>query len=260
MTAEERIKLTEAEFRLGDYRAARLDAQRLLESDPRNEWGVFWLSQANGELAQDCFSKVASLNPDSARVHEMLAHYYARRRHFPRAKTEYLAAIQSAPDSAALHLGLGTLYLRGGELPEAEKELQRTLELAPGSALAQYLLGDLYVQQQRWDLALKHLRRALDDPALTVKARLDLAKAEAEMGQARQAVEELLSVSKADKDGEVHYRLASLYRKLGETTRAQKALAAFKQLRDASLQANRDELEALAKEQERVAPHETTPR
>ena len=64
MTLDERIKLVETEFRLGNYQVARQAAQDVIESSPRNEWGAFWLSQSNGELAQDCFAKVVSLNPE----------------------------------------------------------------------------------------------------------------------------------------------------------------------------------------------------
>ena len=251
LTPGERIKLAEAEFRLGHFQEARREAERMLESNPRNEWAIFWLSQASGALAQESFSKVASLNPDSARLHELLAHYFATRRQFARAKTEYLAAIQKAPELSDLHLGLGTLYLHDGELAEAEKELQRTIELAPESALAHYELGHIYVHQQRWDLAVQQLRRAVNDPAVTVKARLDLAKALAETDRTRQAVEELLPALPHDKDGEAHYRLAGLYRKLGDNTRAEETLNAFKRLRDASIQANRGELEALQNEREK---------
>jgi tetratricopeptide (TPR) repeat protein len=249
----ERTKLAETEFRLGHFQAARREAERMLESNPGNEWAIFWLSQSSGALAQDCFAKVASLNPDSARLHELLAHYFATRRQFARAKTEYVAAIQKAPDLPDLHLGLGTLQLHDGELAEAEKELQRTLELAPQSPLAHYELGHIYVHQQRWDLAVPHLRRAANDPEVMVKARLDLAKALAETGRTRQAAEELLPALPQDKDGEAHYRLVGLYRRLGDNTRAEETLKAFKRVRDASLQANRSELDALQNEREKFA-------
>ena len=259
LTPGERSKLAEAEFRLGRFQEARREAERMLESDPRNEWAIFWLSQASGALAQESFSKVASLNPDSARLHELLAHYFATRRQFARAKTEYLAAIQKAPELPDLHLGLGTLYLQDGELAEAEKELQRTIELAPESTLAHYELGHIYVHEQRWDLAVPQLRRAVNDPTVSVKARLDLAKALSETDRTREAVEELLPALPDDKDGEAHYRLAGLYRKLGENTRAEETLNAFKRLRDASIQANRGELEALQNEREKFDPLASEP-
>jgi Tfp pilus assembly protein PilF len=248
LTPGERSKLAEAEFRLGRFQEARREAERVLESNPGNEWAIYWLSQSSGALAQQSFSKVASLNPDSARLHELLAHYFATRRQFAHAKTEYLAAIQKAPDLPDLHLGLGTLYLQDGELAEAEKELQRAIELAPKSTLAYYELGHIYVHQQRWDPAVQYLRRAVNDPAVTVKARLDLAKALAETDRTREAVAELLPALPDDKNGEAHYRLSGLYRKLGDNTRAEETLKAFKRLRDASIQANRGELDALQSE------------
>ena len=48
-----------------------------------------------------------------------------------------------------------------------------------------------------------------------------------------------------DRDGEIHYRLATLHRKLGEKDRAQEALATFKRLQNASPKVDRRELEAL---------------
>jgi tetratricopeptide (TPR) repeat protein len=252
LTLKERIKLAEAEFRLGDFQAARQQAQLVLTADPRNEWGVYWLSRAEGELAEECFFKVAYLNPDSARVHEMLAQYYASRHNFPRAKAEYLAALHFAPDLPDLHLGLAAVCRAVGEWSEAEKELQRTLELTPGSALAHYQLGNSYVQERRWPAAVEQLQLALDDPALGVSARLDLAKAEEALGQTGQAIEVLAPILDKDKDGEVHYRLAGLYKRLGDKAHAQEALSSFKQLHDASLQVDRRDLEALEKERERV--------
>ena len=245
LSLEERIKLAEAEFRLGGYQATRRQAKQVLESNPRNEWGFYWLSKSYDELAQFCFSKVAALNPDSARVHQMLGDYYARRHNLPHAKAEYVAAIQLAPDLPDLHLGLGTVCWADAEWTEAEKELERTLELAPASAVAHYELGNAYVQERRWQSAIDHLRRIVDDPAVGVKARLDLATAEAEMGQVRRAIEELLPVAEKDQDGEIHYRLATLYHKLGEKDRAQEALATFKRLQNASPKVDRRELEAL---------------
>jgi tetratricopeptide (TPR) repeat protein len=259
LTPGERSKLAEAEFRLGHFQEARRDAERMLESNPGDEWAIYWLSQSSGALAQQSFSKVASLNPDSARLHELLAHYFATRRQFAHAKTEYLAAIQKAPDLPDLHLGLGTLYLQDGELAEAEKELQRTIELSPESTLADYELGHIYVHEQRWDPAVQYLRRAVNDPTVTVKARLDLAKALAETDRTREAVEELLPALPDDKDGQAHYRLAGLYKKLGDNARAEETLNAFKRLRDASIQANRGELEALQNEREKFDPPTSEP-
>lgn len=249
---EERIKLTEAEFRLGKHDAAMRDAKQILASSPQNGWGIYWLSKAHAALAEDCFLQVAALNPESARVHQMLAQHYAGWSDYSRAKSEYLAAIRLAPELPDLHLGLGSVYWKAGEFTDAEKELKKTLELVPGSAAARYELGDVYVRQGQWELAIAQLRNVPDDSGFGMSARVDLAKAEDQIGQTRQALNDLLPVKADDKDGQVHFMLAGLYRKLGDPGNAQLALATFKRLRAASLSADQNEFDALQKEQDKA--------
>ena len=244
----EKIKLAEAEFRLGDYAGALRAAENVLRSDPEQPWGTYWLTKAHSALATDCFVRVGTLNPDSPRVHQMLAKHYAGWADYSKAKTEYLAALRLAPGLPDLHLGLATVYWRTAEWPQAQKELERTLELAPGSAVARYELGNTYVQQRQWDSAVPHLRQALADSSLAFGARLDLSKAESEMGQTRQALEDLLPIASEDKDGEVHFRIAKLYRKLGDSAHAQGALEIFKQLSAAAQRASDSDLDLVESE------------
>jgi predicted Zn-dependent protease len=250
LSRQERLKLAEADFRLGHSAAALRSAQEVLRADPSNGWAAYWISQSYGMLAQDCFAKVTSQNPDSARVHEMLAHYWTGRHYYPRAKDEYLAAIKMAPELPDLHLGLATVEMASSEWQEAETELENTLQLAPGSNLAEYELGDAYLQQQRCELAIEHLKKAINDPSLGIKPRLDLADAEVEAGQVNQAVEDLTAIAGQDRDGQVQYRLAKLYRKLGDKQREREALLAFRQLQSASMEAGSGELLELDQERE----------
>lgn len=251
LTIKEKIKLAEAEFRLGNHQSALRAAQRLTIESPQNEWGVFWLSKAHAALAADCFVKVGSLNSDSARVHQMLAQHYASWSDYGRAETEYQAAIRLAPDLPDLHLGLGTVHWQAGEWPEAEQQLRRTLELAPGSVVAHYELGNTYLQQRQWERAIAELRQVGSGSPLMLNSRLDLSKAESEAGLTQQALQDLLPIAPDDKDGEVHYRLATLYRKLGDRARAEEALATFKQLRAASQAASAGDLDLIEGEQEK---------
>jgi len=248
-SAAARIKLAETEFRLGQYDAALRTAKLLRTVDRHSGWAVYWLSKAHDALAEQCFLQVGALNPDSARVHQMLAEHYTKLSDYPKAKTEFQNAIRLAPDSPDLHLGLGTVLSRTSDWVQAEKELKTTLELAPESAFAHYQLGHVYVQQNLWKQAVEQLRQVPGDSTVLLSARLDLAKAESETGQRSQAVQDLLSVASLDHDGELYFRLAGLYRSLGDETRAHQALATFKQLRASSLQADTAELGALEKEQ-----------
>jgi tetratricopeptide (TPR) repeat protein len=254
LTTTEQIKLIEAEYRLGNYDAALHSAKLLHASEPHDGWALYWLSKSHDALAEKCFMKVAALNPDSARVHQMLAEHYSKLSDYPKAKSEFQQAIRLSPASPDLHLGLGTVLSRSGDFVQAEKELKTTLELSPTSAFAHYELGHLYVQQNRWEPAIAELRQVPADSTDLLNARLDLAKAHSALGQNSDAINDLLSVEALDKDGEVYYRLAGLYRTVGDSTRAHDALITFKQHRAASLQTDADELSALEKEQETNQP------
>jgi len=149
-----------------------------------------------------------------------------------------------------LHLGLGTVLSRAGEFSEAEKELKTTIEVSPKSSFAHYQLGHVYVQQSRWTDAIAQLQQVPDDTTVLLSARLDLAKAESEVGQTTQAIRDLQSVCALDQDGELYFRLAALYRKIGDDAHARDALATFKQRRAASLETDSEELSGVENEQE----------
>jgi len=250
LSPTEKAKLIEAEFRLGQYRTALNAVTQLRSIEPKSGWALYWLSKTHDAMAEECFLKVGSLNPGSARVHQMLAEHYTKLGDDPRAKSEFQKAIRLAPQSPDLYLGLGTVLSRVGEFFEAEKELKTTIEISPKSAFAHYQLGHVYVQQTRWTDAIAQLQQVPDDTTVLLSARLDLAKAESELGQTAKAIKDLQSVSALDQDGELYFRLAVLYRKVGDDVHARDALATFKQRRAASLQTDSEELSALEKEQE----------
>jgi tetratricopeptide (TPR) repeat protein len=245
----EKTKLAEAEFRLGNYAAALRTAENVRASDRQNAWGIYWLSKAHDALSEQCFLKLGALNPDSARVHQMLADHYLKLSDYPKAKSEYESALHLSPNSPELHLGLGTVLSRMSDLPSAEKELKTTLDLAPNSDFAHYELGHVYVKESAWPDAIAQLREVPDTSSSVLSARLDLSKAESELGMTAEAVQDLLSVASRDHDGELYFRLATLYRRIGKDSESREALATFRRLRSASLDADTDELGALEKEQ-----------
>jgi tetratricopeptide (TPR) repeat protein len=248
LTLEGQIKLAEAHYRLGQYDRALQAAESIVDSHADNEWGVYWFRNAHRGLAKECFLKVANLDPNSARAHQLLAQDYAAWVQYANARKEYQIAISLAPNQSDLHLGLGTVCWRTDDWAEAEKELKIALELAPESALARYELGDTYMQEGEWQLALEELQKVPANSSLTYQSMLDLARAEDRLGKTKEAMETLLAVTAHDEDGQAHYLLASLYRKSGDTVRAQEALEKFKRLRAATLQTSEGEAATLEEE------------
>ena len=244
----ERDKIAEAELRAGAVEDAEATASQALESNPSDGWALYWLVGSYEALGNKAFRRVSELNPNSARVHQMVAKYYSDKHETARAAAEYDAGLKLSPNLPDLYSGLGTVYWEAGDWDRAEPPLRRALELSPSLIGASYELGDVYVQKRQWELAVRYLRPAEGDPTLNYQACSDLSKAEAGLGHTEKAIDYLTRLAAQDQDGEIHYRLAVLYRKLGESTKAEAAFAASNQLRQASLQHGQDVLETMEKE------------
>ena len=233
-TVSEKIKLIEADFRLSRFDDAQAGAELLLKSDPQCGWATYWLAQSAEALSFQSLLRASSLNPNSSRVHEMLARHDADHYLWKQAIAEYQTALRLAPNLTDLYFGLGTAYWQEGDWAQAQLTLLKTLEISPASTVAAYELGDTFVNERQWANAVPYLRKSIGDHGVERKARLDLAKAESELGQDRQAVAALVPVKQDDADGEIHFRLAALYRKMGELDKAHNALDESERLRQAS--------------------------
>jgi len=246
----ERDKLAEAQLRSGDASSAQAVAGHALKSQAWDGWAMYWLVRSYDALGYEAFRKVSMLSPDSARTHQMMAKYYSDQHETAHAVAEYAAALKLSPDMPDLYLGLGTVYWVAGDWDRAEPPLRKALELEPSLVIASYELGDVYVRKRQWEAAVRKLGPALRDPTLSYQVCLDLAKAEAALGRNQDAVDYLLRAAQQDQDGELHYRLALLYRKIGDSAKAEAALAASNQLRQASTQFGKEVLETMEKERQ----------
>ena len=191
------------------------------------------------------------LNPNSARLHQMMAKYYADKHETSHAVAEYEAAIKMSPELPDWYLGLGTVYWEAGDWDQAEAApLRRALDLSPSLLNASYEVGDVYLQKRQWDNAIRYLHPADRDPTLNYEVSLDLSKAEGGLGHNQKAIDYLLPLAGQDRDGDIHYRLALLYRKLGDSARAEAAIAISNQLRQASSQHGQEVLQTMEKERQ----------
>ena len=184
----ERDKLAEAELRQGALEDAEATARRALDSRPSDAWAMYWLVCSYEALGYEAFRKVSQLSPNSARLHQMMAKYYADKHETSHAVAEYEAAMKLSPDLPDLHLALGTVYWEAGDWDRAEAPLRRALDLSPSLLAASYELGNVYVQKRQWELAIRYLHPAEGDQTLNYQACLDLSKAEAGLGHTQKAI------------------------------------------------------------------------
>jgi tetratricopeptide (TPR) repeat protein len=243
-----RGRLVETMFRLGDNDGALREAKILQRAHPADPWAAYWLSRAHSELAGDCFVKLGLLDPSSPRVHQMLAERYLGWGQFTQSVAEYQSAIRLAPELPDLYLGLADTYSHMLDWTHAVTQYRKALELAPGSVAARAGLGHTYVKLGEWQPAIAELSEIPADAPQAPAARLDLAGAEDQVGDTRKAIEDLTPYLNQDRDGEIHFRLAVLYRRIGDMDGAKQAMAEFQKLRAAELAVSHGEIQALEEE------------
>src|SRR5712692_6993253 len=84
---------------------------------------IYYLVRSYQVLANQCFSRMEELAPDSWRTHQMRAEVYKLRYDDPQAIREYERAAQLRPDTPELYEELGALYLQNNARDKAQATL-----------------------------------------------------------------------------------------------------------------------------------------
>jgi tetratricopeptide (TPR) repeat protein len=209
---------------------------------------IYRLARSYQTLADECFSRVEELAPDSWRMHQMRAEAYKLRYEDERAIGEYERATQLRPDAPELYEELGVLYLQNNLADKAWAALEKALKLEPSRARTLYLLGQLYVTGREQEKAIPYLQKALRYDANLLEARATLGKAYLRAGKPDAAVTELKKALSLDFYGDLHYLLYQAYRDLGKVELARAALNRSGEMRKNSVARDRDKLERWMKD------------
>lgn len=212
----------------------------VLSRDPHDLEGLFWLAKTSQDLAVSAFRRLAELDPDSYRTHQLQGQIYAAHFKLKEGLKEYQEAIRQMPNLASLHLELGLLYAEHAQYELGIPEVQRALELSPDDSEANYVLGDILVKANHPEQATRYLERAVAEDASFLKARLALAKAYRAQDRTEEAIEQFKSALALDRSGEIHYQLANLYRRLGDRDHAQEEFKISEKIRAERLAAARE--------------------
>ena len=204
---------------------------------------IYRLARSYQVLADECFSRVEQLAPDSWRMHQMRAEAHKLRYDDEQAILEYERAAQLQPAAPELFEELAALYLAKNSLDEARAVIEKALKLEPSRARTLYLLGQLYVSRREEAKAIPYLKKALQFDANLLEARATLGKAYLRAGRPDAAVAELEKALSLDFYGDLHYLLAQAYRDSGKAELARAALSQSEEMRKKSVARDRDKLE-----------------
>ncbi|MGH9605838.1 MAG: tetratricopeptide repeat protein [Terracidiphilus sp.] len=219
----------------GNPQAALAPLNRAYALDPTDADILYHRGHAYLLMADASYAAMFRLNQDSMRVHQVLAEAYAKSYRTQQAITEFELTVQMAPHQPGLHEELADQYWVAGDLDKAAKAYREELRIDPYSVTSMYKLGSLLVLNMKAAEGVKLLREALrEDPSLT-DAHYYLATGLMSLNEDQEATQELRRAIAADPANKramsSYYKLALLYRKLGNRRAAADAMQNFVRMR-----------------------------
>jgi tetratricopeptide (TPR) repeat protein len=132
-----------------------------------------------------------------------------------------------------VHFGLGYLYWKSQRYDEAKNEFQAELALDPRHGQAMAYLGDVEFKQNNLDRAISLLQEAISIKNDIRIAHMDLGTIFSQQKKYPQAVKALQRAIELDpKRSDAHYRLANVYKAMGNTIGAQEEFAKVRNLQE----------------------------
>jgi tetratricopeptide (TPR) repeat protein len=206
------------------------------KSDPANSGlhellaqSCLWAKQY--ACAQDEFRKILEQNPDSPAAHILLGEALDGLGRTSDAIAEFQQAAKASAPDPNLHFGLGYLYWKSRHYDEAKHEFETELTIDPNHAQSLAYLGDIEMKANNPDRALSLLRKAAGLKNDTRIAYLDLGVVLTQRKQYPDAITALQRAEELDStEPDAHYRLAQVYKAIGNLPAARKEFARVSEL------------------------------
>lgn len=233
---QERLDEAQAEFRREPQRdpadtASQQELASQLRADPKNWKARYLLGKTYQQLSLSVLDRLLKTDPNSYRAHQLQAQTYAYREENDKALAEYRIVEQAHPELPGLHFAMGELLWKGHENAQAMAELEQELRLNPDHAEANGVMGAILVSEHQPDQAVPYLRKALRLKPDLVMVHEQLGKAYFEREEFAQAVAELDRALSSDDEGNVHYVLGMVYKKMGRMNEAKAAFEESEQIK-----------------------------
>ena len=232
------MALVEIDYQRRDFDPALAVLASLQKIDPANPDVLYVLYRIHSDLAVQARDTLASVAPDSARMHQLLAEHLVTEGKIKEAIVQYQEALHINPRLPGVHFELGEAILENSTSDEARKQAERefkiAIEINPDDAKSESRLGALANLRNEKEIALQHYSQAAElDPEYS-EAQVGLGAVLMSTGHPEKAIEHLLQALRLDPlNASAHFRLSQAYRQLGRAADADEEVAKFKQLREA---------------------------
>lgn len=220
-------------------------AQRL---DPSNTNVLYHLTQSylgqarqdasrRNEMArryQETIEKIAAIDPNSYRLHQLKAAAYQADGNEAAAIQELEALLQHDPKAVGLHYTLGCLYVAQHRYENALRQFLDELQMDPPYPRTYLQLGHVYTELQKPSDAVPQLKKALEvDPRSSGQVWAELGRAYRMMNNTKASLDAYeKAVSLGEKSSAIYYQLSMAARRAGNLERSREALALSQKLRE----------------------------
>ncbi len=226
------LELVELYTATQELEKAAVVVYSLQQEDPANPLVLYAAYRIHSDLAGEAMLSLALAAPDSAQMHQLMAHEEARQGNTAGARAQYQKALEADPRLAGVHFELGELLNSADDQKtrqEAESEYKAAAIENRFDDKAQCRLGDIATRNGDMAQALAHYSAALRLQPNDAEAAFGVAKTLIVQNEQARALPILERAVQLDPTNTAAlFRLSTLYRQQGRTAESQHAVDEYK--------------------------------
>ena len=230
------LELVGLDSESGDLDKAAAVIAQLRQVAPDNAEVLYAAYRTHSDLAGESMLALSLAAPESAQMHQLLAHEDAKQGNLNAAIAQYRKAIAIDPQVPGVHFELAELlYTSTDETvkKQAEHEYHAALLQNPQDEKAILRLAEIDSQRGNIEQSYKEYTKAVELQPADADAKLGLAKTLIVMKQADKALLLLEDTVKLEPtNATAHYRLATLYRQMGRVDDAKREMELYKKFKE----------------------------
>jgi tetratricopeptide (TPR) repeat protein len=209
---------------------------QLQKSDSENPEVQYAAYRTYADLAGESMLNLSLIAPDSAQMHQVMAHEETRLGNNNGAIANYRKAITIDPHLPGVHFELAELLNSSSDTKvkkEAEQEYRVALASNPMDEKSESRLGEIDAQNGNATKAYEEFSKAVELQPADSDAKLGLAKLLIDMNQSAKAIALLeQTVQLEPTNATAHYRLATLYREARRADDAKREVDLYRKYKD----------------------------